>query len=114
MYDLQDFLLPINKDVLNNDAGYNDGQIAKHVAIFETHLPDIAESDIVLVGVMEQRGGGLFRNKQMPPTLSGKSCMNYIIGIQIFELQILGISEQGLVWPIVMPLSKQLWQPYCV
>ncbi len=58
MYDLHDFLLPINKDVLNNDAGYNDGQLAKHVAIFETDLPDIAETDIVLVGILEQRGGG--------------------------------------------------------
>ncbi len=63
MEDLHDFLLPINKDVLNNDAGYNDGQLAKHVAIFETILPDITESDIILVGVLEQRGGGIIQEE---------------------------------------------------
>lgn len=58
MYDLHDFLLPINKDVLNNDGGYNDGQFAKHIAIYENDLPDITDTDVVLVGILEQRGGG--------------------------------------------------------
>ena len=56
MYDLQDFLDPIDVHELNGDMGYNDGQLAKCIDIFETDLPDIADSDIVLVGVAETRG----------------------------------------------------------
>ena len=33
-----------------NDNGYTDGQLAKHIAIYETELPDITHADIVLVG----------------------------------------------------------------
>ena len=60
MYGLQDFLLPVNIHCLNDDAGYNDGQFAKHILTHDTELPDITNIDIVLVGVGEYRGGGYF------------------------------------------------------
>jgi formiminoglutamase len=60
MYDLHDFLDPIGLDVINGDSGYNDGQLAKHISIYENELPDISEADIVIVGVGEARGSNEF------------------------------------------------------
>ena len=60
MYDLHDFLEPVHLTAIHGDNGYNDGQFARHIAIYEHELPDVAEADIVLVGVNEVRGAGLF------------------------------------------------------
>jgi len=60
MYDLHDFLSPVNIHALNDDSGYNDGQFAKHIAVYEKELPDITNADIVLVGVDEYRGNAVF------------------------------------------------------
>ncbi len=60
MYDLHDFLLPINIHSLNDDQGYNDGQIAKHILINEGEIPNLETADIVLLGVGESRGSGMF------------------------------------------------------
>ena len=62
MYDLQDFLTPIPVHELNNDKGYTDGQLANHITIYENELPDITHADIILVGVNETRGSGIFDN----------------------------------------------------
>lgn len=56
---LEDFLLPINKDQLSEDAGYKDGQIGFAIAAHEEGLPDLEAADIILVGCGEQRGAGL-------------------------------------------------------
>jgi arginase family enzyme len=60
MYDLHDFLLPVNIHGLNEDGGYNDGQLAKHILVNEGEMPDLTDIDIVLVGISETRGGGNF------------------------------------------------------
>ena len=62
MYDLHDFLTPIPVHELNDDNGYTDGQLAKHIAIYENEIPDISNADIVLLGVNETRGSGVFDN----------------------------------------------------
>jgi formiminoglutamase len=67
MYDLHDFLNPVAIHELNEDHGYTDGQLAKHIAIYEYQLPDIAEADIVFVGVNETRGSGVFDNTISAP-----------------------------------------------
>ncbi len=59
MYDLLDFLEPISVDVVTGDNGFNDGQLAKHIAMYESELPDITTADIVLVGIAESRGNGV-------------------------------------------------------
>jgi formiminoglutamase len=59
MYDLHDFLTAIPIHELNNDNGYTDGQLAKHIDLYENELPDITNADIVLVGVHETRGSGV-------------------------------------------------------
>jgi len=60
MYDLHDFLEPVLLHTINDDNGYNDGQFAKHIILYETELPDLTDIDIVLVGVTENRGAGIF------------------------------------------------------
>lgn len=62
MYDLHDFLMPIPVHELNDDKGYTDGQLAKNIAVYENELPDITDADIVLVGINETRGSGIFDN----------------------------------------------------
>jgi len=63
MYDLHDFLAPVDIHLLNEDSGYNDGQFAKHINIYSEELPDITNADIVLVGVDEFRGSGNFNER---------------------------------------------------
>ena len=70
MYDLHDFLTAIPVHELNDDHGYTDGQMAMHMTIYETELPDITHADIVLVGVNETRGSGIFDN-----TLHAANCI---------------------------------------
>lgn len=64
MYDLHDFLTAVPIHELNEDKGYTDGQLAKHIAVYDTELPDITHADIVLVGVNETRGAGVVDNTQ--------------------------------------------------
>ena len=56
MYDLQDFLAPINVAELNDDNEYNDSQMGKILKINEGYIPDLEGMDIVLVGMNEFRG----------------------------------------------------------
>ncbi len=58
MQDLQDFLSPINIQALHDDNGFTDGQLAKTIACYESHLPDISHADFVIVGIGETRGAG--------------------------------------------------------
>jgi formiminoglutamase len=60
MHDLIEFLEPVPVHQLNNDEGYTDGQLAKHIHIFEDELPDLENVEIVLIGVTESRGNGFF------------------------------------------------------
>jgi arginase family enzyme len=64
MYDLHDFLTAVPIHELNDDKGYTDGQLAKHIAVYDTELPDITHADIILVGVNETRGSGIFDNTE--------------------------------------------------
>lgn len=67
MYDLNDFLEPVLISGLNGDNGYNDGQFAKNIALYETEIPDLTHTDIILVGVKEIRGSGNFDNLESAP-----------------------------------------------
>ncbi|MEP6711750.1 MAG: formimidoylglutamase [Ferruginibacter sp.] len=63
MQDLSDFLSPVIVQELNDDQGYTDGQLAKHIAVFEDELPELDGIDIVVLGVTETRGNGLLEIK---------------------------------------------------
>ncbi|MBS1737473.1 MAG: formimidoylglutamase [Bacteroidetes bacterium] len=56
MYDLHQFLLPVNKSELNDDKEYNDAQIGRFIAANEGQLPDLDGADIVIAGINEYRG----------------------------------------------------------
>ncbi len=61
-----DFLVPLNRDVLSDDAGYKDGQIGKVIEVHEEGFPDLEEAQVVLVGCSEQRGAGLRTPSEAP------------------------------------------------
>ena len=67
MHDLHDFLEPVSPAEQNGDDGYNDGQLAKHLLIYEDQLPDITDADIVLVGIKESRGNGITEIDETAP-----------------------------------------------
>jgi formiminoglutamase len=58
MYDLQEFLLPINKAAINDDKKYNDSQLGNCIKIYDDELPDLTEVDIVITGINDFRGDG--------------------------------------------------------
>jgi arginase family enzyme len=58
---LADFLEPLNLDQLSHDEGYREGQIGRHILVWQQEFPDLSETDIVLVGCGEERGGGMGR-----------------------------------------------------
>ncbi len=53
---IADFLEPVNTGYLSDDEGYKDGQFGKSILIFENELPDLTETDIVIIGCSEHRG----------------------------------------------------------
>ena len=59
---IQDFLEPVNLDLLSKDEGYRDTQLGKHILANQGTLPDIANADIVIIGAGECRGAGIALN----------------------------------------------------
>lgn len=60
MQEIQDFLDPISLNMINEDEGYVDGQLGKHVLTQQEEAFDITQADIIIVGVNETRGNGNF------------------------------------------------------
>lgn len=58
MYDLHEFLSPLNVAALNDDSTYNDSQFGSVIKIHEEELPDLEQIDLVLLGINEFRGSG--------------------------------------------------------
>lgn len=58
MHDLYEFLTPVNLSDINEDEGYVDGQIGKHVMTQHDEDFDVSNADIVIIGVKEARGNG--------------------------------------------------------
>ncbi|RYZ44150.1 MAG: arginase, partial [Sphingobacteriales bacterium] len=56
MQDLSDFLDPLQVSVIMDDKGLTDGQIGKHILVFESEIPSLESIDIVFIGVPENRG----------------------------------------------------------
>ncbi|HTE27642.1 formimidoylglutamase [Flavitalea sp.] len=53
---ITDFLEKVNTGMLSEDEGYREGQLGKSILIYEYEMPDLAESDIIIVGCPEYRG----------------------------------------------------------
>ena len=65
MYDLSDFLTPVPLFEILDDTSLTDGQLGKHMVIYENAIPDITTAEIVFLGVPENRGE-LMRNENLP------------------------------------------------
>lgn len=59
MYDLIEFLENINIASIKNDEYYSDAQLANHISAYENELPDLTETDVVILGINDQRGNGV-------------------------------------------------------
>ena len=57
MYDLHEFLEPLNIAFLNDDEEFTDGQLASHINSYENEIPDLDEAEIIIVGINEGRNG---------------------------------------------------------
>jgi formiminoglutamase len=53
---ITDFLEAVNTGMLSDDEGYRDGQLGRSILIHEYEMPDLAETDIVIVGCPDYRG----------------------------------------------------------
>ena len=58
MYDLHDYLSPVNVMSLNNDKGYSDSQLGNFIKVYHEQMPDLHGVDIVIAGINEFRGDG--------------------------------------------------------
>jgi arginase family enzyme len=58
MQDLTDFLEPVDLREVSMDTAFTDGQLAKHIHVYDGELPDTETADLVLVGIQESRGSG--------------------------------------------------------
>jgi formiminoglutamase len=56
LFSIADFVEPVNIGMISDDEGYKDGQFATHIQIFETGMPDLSGSDIIIIGCPEYRG----------------------------------------------------------
>jgi arginase family enzyme len=63
---IEDFLVPINKDMLSNDEGYREGTLGRVVDAYEEGFPELEGAQIVLVGCGEQRGAGMYSPTEAP------------------------------------------------
>lgn len=59
MYDLHEFLSPVNLRMLNDDEDFKDRQFGNSVQVYETLMPEVTEADIVIAGINEFRGAGI-------------------------------------------------------
>jgi formiminoglutamase len=60
---LTDFLEPLKLAELSDDKLYHEGQIGKAIDVYDGNFPDLFETDIVLVGCDERRGGAHTRGE---------------------------------------------------
>jgi arginase family enzyme len=59
IYDLNEYLSPVNIVEISGDSTYNDSQLGNIIRVYEDEIPDLSDVDIVIVGVNEYRGGGI-------------------------------------------------------
>ncbi len=63
-YDLHEYLSPLDVAFITGDAAHNDSQMRSIIKIYEEEIPDLANIDIVIVGINEFRGSGISGGKK--------------------------------------------------
>lgn len=72
MYDhlnLQDFLEPVLPEELFGDQSFNEYQFGHLIRKYETHIPELDNVSIVLLGIGEQRGDGFPEEGRAPDAI---------------------------------------------
>lgn len=59
IYDLGEYLIPVNVAGISNDSTYNDSQVSTILKKNEESIPDLTGVEIVIVGTNEFRGNGI-------------------------------------------------------
>jgi len=72
IYDLHEYLSPLNVAEISGDAAYNDSQMGSVIKINEVEIPDLSNIDIVIVGVNEFRGNGFVATENSADTIRKK------------------------------------------
>ncbi len=67
LFNLIDFLDPVNLQKNSIKEEYRHGQIGKTIDVHENALPDFFDKDIILVGCNETRGSGLYSSGMAAP-----------------------------------------------
>jgi formiminoglutamase len=67
MFDLHDFLEPLEFYGSAMDYGYNDGQLGRYITAYKDEIPELIDADVVIVGIGEARGAGVFNNRTEGP-----------------------------------------------
>ena len=55
---IRDFLEPVSPAFIVGDVAINESQLGSHIKIYENEFPDLTGTDIILVGVPDERGSG--------------------------------------------------------
>jgi len=58
LFNLTDFLSPVNIAMISGDADYREGQIGKAISIYQDEFPDLTDIDLVIAGCNDTRGNG--------------------------------------------------------
>ena len=72
IYDLHEYLSPLNVAEISGDTAYNDSQMGSVIKINEVEIPDLSNIDIVIVGVNEFRGNGFVATENSADTIRKK------------------------------------------
>ncbi len=67
LYNIADFLEPVNKYEISEDESYHQTQLGQHIDLYDEHFPDIEAADVVLIGCGEMRGAGQGSNNYEAP-----------------------------------------------
>lgn len=74
---LQDFLEPVLPEELFGDQSFNEYQFGRQIKYYETHIPDLENISIVLLGIGEQRGDGFPGESASPDAIRRQLYLMY-------------------------------------
>jgi len=66
---ISDFLVHLDISTIAQNETYNDGQMGKAIALYESEFPDLDDVQIVLLGCGEQRGSGMIGAESSAPDI---------------------------------------------
>src|SRR5579871_6202710 len=100
-HSLQDFLEPVQMQRKLIRKEYADGQIGKHIEIYEEEFPDLYEKDIIIIGCGEVRGTDNAHSGKAAPDAIREQFYQLFIGIKMSGSLMREILKAGQVCRIL-------------